>query len=49
METCEVEGEWEVRWPEGEGMEDAFGFDALLNLDGLVGGGRKGRAGKSVP
>ena len=43
-----VEGKWEEGCLEGELLEDAVGFDALPNLEGLVDGGRVGRAGKSA-
>ena len=43
-----VEGKWEEGCLEGELLEDAFGFDALPNIEGLGDGGRVGRAGKSV-
>ena len=47
LET-QVEGKWEEGYLEGELLEDAFGFDALPNLEGLVDFGGVGRAGKSV-
>ena len=39
-----VEEKWEEGCLEGELLEDAFGFDALPNLEGLVDGGRVGKS-----